>query len=244
MPAPKTKIAPKSTESQPSTDEGGPVPPFHLLPLNLGRVAEIADRDNSTRFALSGVHVVLNPDNTYVVEATDSKSFVRVTGPCNGSADEYPSGAIPQLEAAGNRRADALLPGDQWKEIFARATKLTRKSIKPILKSVAVKIGPNAATLAMTNIEQSPCESVRLVEGRFPPTDHILGQSEKDGKPLFSVNAKRLKELLQVLIAFSGGDAADYRVDFSSAGLGKPILIKTRNGEGQEAVGIVMPLEG
>lgn len=46
---------------------------MHLLPLTIAKVATAADSKNSTRFALSGVHIVLDPGGKFLVETTDSK---------------------------------------------------------------------------------------------------------------------------------------------------------------------------
>jgi hypothetical protein len=62
---------------------------MHLLPTNLAPLGDLADkRENGSRFALKGVHVRLNSDNTFSAAATDTKVLMQVTGPCVGPVDE------------------------------------------------------------------------------------------------------------------------------------------------------------
>ncbi len=208
---------------------------MNLLPLNLAKLADAADKKGSSRFALSSVHLRLHGDNTFLAEATDTHQIIRVTGDCPYPADEYP--AHPGLAAAPNGGIEALIPLDAWKSAFAMAKKV--KTRQPILKSLAVSIGKDVTTFAATNLDSYPTEQTRHVEGRFPPAGDIISQSIKGAKFLFAADAKLLSQNLATLASFS--DESEVRVEFSGNGPHKPIGIKL-TGVSARVESVVMPL--
>jgi len=201
---------------------------MNLLPLSIAKIADAADKKGSTRFALSGVHLKLHPDNTFTAEATDAKQLIRVTGNCVADVFEYP--AHPGLDSAPNGEVEALVPADSWRKAFAMAKKTKVKGRNmPILSSVAVQIGKEVTTFGATNLEQYPSEQSRNVEGRFPPTSDIIGQSSKNGKFLFAVDGLLLAKLLNTVSSLSEDDQP--RVEFYQAEPGKPIHLKLSESE-------------
>jgi hypothetical protein len=224
---------------------------MHLLPFQLGAVANLTDRRDSTRFALSNVNLRLYGDNTFCAESTDSKRLIRVTGPC-AEPDEYPSGGIPGFDAAPNGALAALVPGDVWKKTFSAAGKLVSARAfkqKPILGNVAVKVGDKVTTFGATNLERHLTESVSNGTGRYPPTGDILGQCQKHNRDVFSVDPVLLAEVLRTLAEFT--DEENKRVTFSvgrkckKTDTDKPILIRVDTAVGGMRVeSVVMPLAG
>lgn len=214
---------------------------FHLLPPTLARVADAADRKDSTRFALGNVHLRINADGTFTADATDSKRLLRVTGPCL-PAEDFPADAVPGLATAPNGATAALVPATAWRKAFTSAEKLTRKvaRTKPVLGSVAVSLSGDVTTFGATDLVAPTCETVANGTGRFPPTDDIMRQSRKV-KPLFSVDPLLLADQLRALADFC--DDTGMRVDFSTACPGKPLFITAHGNEfGLEATGLIMPL--
>lgn len=210
---------------------------MHLLPLNLAKIVDQTDSKNSTRFTLSAVHLRLMGDNTFIAEATDSKQLIRVTGNCVGDVSEYPEHA--GMKAAPNGSLEALVPGESWKAAFSMANKLAKKNRKPLLNSVAVKLGKDTATFGATNLDSYPVEQTRLVDGRFPPTGDILGRAQKKGEFVFAADPKLLAGLLNTMASFAGED--NKRVEFFIEDSNKPILIRHVGSE-LKAEGILMPL--
>lgn len=215
---------------------------MHLLPTTLGRLADLCS--DTPRWATSGVHVVLRPDNTFVAEATDAKGLVRVTGPCVGDPAAYPD--LPALTAAPNGRTDALIPGGVWRKTFAAADKLTRRGrTRANLRAVAVKLGAEVATFGMTDLETSPVESCRLVDGRFPPAADILPRPGR-GKDAVRVDPVLLADVLRVVAAAcpvpdSGATAS---VTIETYGPDKPVAIRCESADGLRVSALVMPLAG
>src|SRR4051812_24600494 len=114
---------------------------MHLLPLSLGRLADLASRPStSPRYALDAVFLRLNPDNTFEAVATDTRVLVRVTGPCIAPAADFP--LFPELASAPDSGTAALVPVEVWKRAFTWARKLTTRPgvTNPACRCVAVRI--------------------------------------------------------------------------------------------------------
>ena len=134
---------------------------MHLLPLNLGVLADHADPKEGGRWATTGVRVELS-EGRYRVTATDTKQLLDVSGPVVASADDYPE--WPALRDAPNGAASALVPAAKWKTFFATARKVAGKRFVPsALQSVAVKLTDGEATLACTDRDSHKAEGCRLV---------------------------------------------------------------------------------
>jgi len=214
---------------------------MHLLPTNLGRLADLT-REGYSRFALDGVKLRLYADNHFVAEATDEKVLLRLMGPCVAPAEDYPD-CVPGLADAPNGKCEALVPAAAWKKAFAGAKKLTARVRTAHLNAVAVKVGEKVATFAATNGTAHQCETVGNLEGEFPRTDVVLAAAERGApRARFGVDPLLLADLLRT-IADTTCDPEHMRVDFEVRRPDKAILIKATNGtNGMEARAIIVPL--
>jgi hypothetical protein len=180
----------------------------------------------------------------YCVEATDGKVLGRVTGECEDAAN-YP--VLPALQTASNGATEGLLPARAFREACKKVPKGVR--YHPILTHLAVVLAPNEATLASTDLDQINAGTYRQVEGKYPPVDDVLPKGEPTAR--FSVNAKLLKELLDVAAAFAGDDIPRVTVEVwmpKKAVPGQkeptavgPVRVRAKS-NGQEFVGCIMPL--
>lgn len=213
---------------------------MHLLPLHLARIADAADLKNSTRFALSAVHLRLPTPGTFVIESTDSKRLIRISGECQHKADDYPAHASLDAAAEDPKKKTFLVPAEVWKRSFTMAGKL--KSRDAINKTLAVKLGKDTATFAATNLDSYPVESTREIEGRYPPTDDIVKQTKKNTKFCFAVDPMLLADTLKAISSMQGDD--NKRVEFHVGKENTPIRILGRGANGEEIEAFVMPLAG
>ncbi len=212
---------------------------MHLLPTSLAKLADVSDARDSTRFSLSSVHLRVHGDNTFIAEATDSKRVLRVTGPCLADPNEFPSTTVPNFDAAPNSGMEALIPASGWREVFSRATKSNKK---PEIAGVAVKIGKDATTFgaADTFAAKTMCETVRHIEGRYPPIADVMGQCQKNNRLAFAADPVLLAELLRAMIPLI--DEGTQRVEFLVGDKpGKPVLVKGFN-PSLCVEGLIMPL--
>lgn len=207
---------------------------MHLLPTTLAKLADIAGGNG--RYAMNGIHLVLNGDNTFIAEATDTKFVVRVSGACR-EPDDYPIN--PAFELAPNGELEALIPAKFWKATFAAADKLTKRY--PKLRAVAAKIGKEEATFGYTNMDSSPCDRTRLIEGQFPPIANILPVSST-ATDTVCVDAKKLAELLTVVASMiPDGDATNNAVTLETRGNGL-MTVHVGRPDALRIIGGIMPL--
>jgi hypothetical protein len=209
---------------------------MHLLPLNIAKLVNVADQKDSTRFALSAVHLKLNDNGSFLAEATDSKRLIRVRGTVHEVREEYPQHGPFDAAPETPGKSRFLVPQAAWQRAFTMANKVGKRARhKPILKTVAVKLA-ETATFAATDLDSYPVEQTREIEGRYPPVDDILKQSCREAGFEFSVDAKMFGELLLAMASMQGGD--DKSVKLYSAGPGKPVYLagKGENGERLEAI--------
>ena len=213
-----------------------------MCPTSLGKLADVSDARDSTRFSLSSVHIHVHGDNTFIAEATDSKRVLRVTGPCLADPNEFPSATVPNFEAASNSGMEALIPASGWREVFSRPTKITKSTKKPEIAGVAVKIGKDATTFGAvdTFAAKTMCETVKHIEGRYPPIADIMGQCQKNNRLAFAADPVLLAELLRAMIPLI--DESTQRVEFLVGDKpGKPVLVKGFN-PSLCVEGLIMPL--
>lgn len=208
---------------------------MHLLPLNLARLAEHVG--DGTRYATSAIHVQLLDDNRFLAEATNCKVLVRVTGNCTGPAEDYPR--IPAMDNAPNGRCEGLIPAEAWVRAFGSAKKLARKLSKPILKSVAVKIGENEATLGATNLNQAQAETTRLMEGKFPPAGEVIPRSA-DAPVRIGVDPLMMADCLRTLAEHRSEDGGPVEIEIF--GPDGPLAMRVVTSE-TEATAVVMPID-
>lgn len=210
---------------------------MRLLPTNLAKLAEITTE--SSRFALDGIHVKFDSkDESFMVEATDAKSLIRVTGKV-GAADQYPTGRVLGLDEQPDGGTETVIAREEWKDIFTNAAKETRKVAKrkPVLGSVAVAIDKKtmATAFGYTNMEDSgSLHKAARAEGRFPATDDMViyaGRSEKT--TTIRVDARKLAELLNVIASLHDKDE-EVRVDIEipaatpSCRTNEPLVINSK----------------
>jgi hypothetical protein len=189
-------------------------PAVHLLPLNLGRLAEHAGDGRASRFALDGVLVEFLEGNRYAATATDTKVLVRVEGDCAAHPDEFPLSCVPALAHAPNGASKALVPARAWRESFKKAKSLTRKTRQTALRSLAVVVHEQVTTFAATDSEAAVCESTPNLTGKFAPYQDILEKTRKDGpcRLRVAVDPRMLAQLLQTAAEFAGDEC--HRVEF------------------------------
>jgi hypothetical protein len=213
---------------------------MHLLPLSLGRLADHAGR--SGIFAIDGVLLQRNDDNTFEAVATDTKTLIRVTGPCVAPASDYPM--FPELAEATDDYPWAIIPAIGWKRAFTWARKLTaRKGVSnPACRSVAVCIGTQETTFGVSDGEHPWWEASPNIVGRYPPyADIIASALAKPISGMFAADALRMSHLLATAAEFAD-NPSDLRVEIESRGGNNPIVVRSQQPGGVEFLGLVMPL--
>ena len=222
---------------------------MHLLPASLAKLADSADRKDSPKFALSAVHLMVNPPgdplapNTFAAEATDSRQLIRVSGPCVGTPSEYP--AHNGLAAAPNGGSEALIAGDTWRRAFAAAAKTAKRGArhKAILGTVAVVVGHDLTTFGATDLESYPTEQTRNMPGRFPPVAAIVKQAKQETRFAFAIDPKALAGVLETMAAIADADGEAGRVEFHLGEPGKPLYLRAVNSDGLTVEAVVVPLK-
>jgi len=207
---------------------------MHLLPLNLGVLAD--HTGDSARVSVGGVHLELS-EGRYTATATDCKQIISVSGPVVGDAAEYPE--LPGLRDAPDGATTANIPAKMFKAFFATAKKKTlKRTTRPELKSVAVKLSPHGATLACTDLDAGIVECTLQVEGRFPPIDQIF--PTKKPTMVFTVDPAYVAQMAKSLATFAD-DPTDAEMVVEITDAGRPILFKVERKDGTVARGLVMP---
>lgn len=210
---------------------------MHLLPNTLAPLAQIAEAKEGNRWAVTGVRLTLLPDGKWQAVATDTKMLLMASGEAPMPADDFPT--WDALENAPNTATQGLVPASHWATCFAAAKKLhgKRKWPKPPA-AVAVKLAPNAATLAYTDLDSHRAEGTKLVEGKFPPVDTIWPRRPKLTVPLDP-------DLLGKLLKAMGGmmpDDEGREVYFDIIDPLKPVILRAKGLDGVELKGLIMPL--
>lgn len=233
------------------------------LPVNLGAVADCADRkDAGGRFALKSVYVEVKPavpakleyaadghgppveveaakPAEYRVSATDTKQLIVVEGEAK---DET---LVPGLEAvrnAPNSGTKGLFPLATFKKVFADAAKATKYN--PACRQVLMSMLPVDARFGYCDFETEQVQYTPLMQERFPPVESILKDTRKKApKVTFAVDPKMLAGLLKTMASFC--DAESMRVEIEVRDPERAILLTCSNPEtGQKVTGLVMPLAG
>jgi|GEM_PF-7049287 len=213
---------------------------MHLLPLLLGRLADHADRETA-KYALGAVFLRLNNDNTFEAVATDTKTLVRVTGPCVAPPGDYP--IFAELAEAPDDGTTALIPVFIWRQAFTWARKLTARMevTNPACRSVAVRIGPQETTFGVSDGEHPWWERATNSTGRYVPYQDVITKALAE--PLntqFAVDPTRMAQLLTTAADFCQGSSTP-RVEIDSRGLNKPVVVRSTHA-GMEFLGLIMPL--
>jgi regulator of replication initiation timing len=137
---------------------------------------------------------------------------------------------------------EGLIPAAIWAKVFSSAAKTTRKAIKPILKSVAVKLGKEMATFGTTDLDSFPVEQTRLMAGRFPPAADIIDQTRKRATWSVWVDPTHLAKALKA-IGSVGCDEDDQAVELMfTDNPAKPFVIEAKRAGGIKSTAVVMPL--
>jgi len=217
---------------------------MNLLPTNIGSLAVIADKNEGTRWAVTGIEFeTLTDDNGMPAGwracATDTKRLLRITGGDVGSLEEYPM--PPAMESAPNGATKVLIPASKWDAFFKQAVQLTNKRfLKPILKSVALKIGDEQATFSATDLDSCPVVQTKLVEGKFPPADSVIPKKLRTGGSVIQFDARLLAETLNAINSMVPKDQASI-VRVESWTNMKPVHISSKSCPGMNIEGIIMP---
>lgn len=208
---------------------------FHLLPANLGPLAELAGRE-SQRYSTTGVRLTLCGDNTYRAEVTDGRKAATVTGDCE-DADQYPH--LEAIASAPDGETRSVVPASDWRAAFKGVGKGKVVRGKPILANVAVVMGKEVTTLASTDLERVQAAQPRNVDGHFPDLASLM--DGVDAEPMGSsvnVDARDLIDLLKAALAVAGDTG---RVTLELRGAGTPVVVRARR-QGQRFDGLLMPL--
>lgn len=228
------------------------------LPVNLGAVADAADRRGGAgRFALDAVYVELKQadrlvyppagqegppdmvtDRTYTVAATDTKRLVLVEGEC-GNPDDVPG--LEAVRTAPNGGTKGLIPLKVFKKTFADAAKATGRQ-QPAARQVLVALSEVQATLGYCDFETQQVQATPLVAGKFPPArDFIASTRKKKVAAKFAIDPKMFAEVLKTLASFCDGESM--RVEVEVRGESEPLILTAANAT-QKVTGLVMPLSG
>lgn len=213
-------------------------PAVHVLPLHLARLAEHADKkDTTARFALGCVRLSLEPDGTFSAEATDTKQLVRVVGAC-GNGEGFPVESVPRLATAPNGATSALVPFDTWKRTFSAAAKVKGASL-------GVVLGEHTTTFGTTNGATATVEQVENLQGKFPPARDHIDKAKRDATFTIRVDPKYLIELLRTAEKFTTEDYCGVTLHFNTGPNGhcKAFLVTAETVQG-EFSGLLMPLTG
>ena len=208
---------------------------MHLLPLNLGCLADHADPREGARWAVTGVELALTPGR-YRVTATDTKHLVSVSGPTVADADDYPT--WPALEAAPNGHVKSIIGAKGWKGFFSDATKVAGRKPGPT-RAVAVKIGAGVTTMGARNdTAENRTQVFTNDEGKFPPYEQIIPK----GQPTVAVylDAKMLAKVAGTLAKLADDDGGGITLEIIDQY--KPVMLRLDKADGTTADGLVMPI--
>jgi hypothetical protein len=216
----------------------------HLLPLSLGRLADLAARPGLTaKFALDAVLLKLHDDNTFEAVATDAKSLVCVRGLCVAPAADFP--LFPELASAPDDGTSALVPAEVWKRVFTWGRKLTtRKDVtNPACRCVAVRIGTSETTFGLSDERNPWSEAAAHVPGRYVPYEEVIAnflQQPLADRFAVSVDPVRLGWLLRIAAEFC--DPSAPRADVETHGPQRILTVRAVQPGGIEFFGLLMPL--
>lgn len=211
-----------------------------LLPMSIAKVSALADKKDSTRFALSGVHLKIQ-NGRWFAESTDSKRLIRVSGELSTKAiKEYPPHSGMDKAEHDPDIKECLIPAASWNRAFTMM-KPRKTSSKPALNNVALKFTKTEATFGATDLDSYPVENTRLLEGRFPTTDDIVKQTEKSVSLAFAVDPKLLADSLNAMAAMMG-DGDKRCVVYCDAKGEKPVILRAKGATGEEIELLMMPL--
>jgi DNA polymerase III sliding clamp (beta) subunit (PCNA family) len=189
------------------------------LPGNLAVLARIASKD-ATRYSLNAVSVRETTEG-YQVVATDGRRMAIVTGA--GVFDE----SIPELEESPDDAIEALVPASEWNRILKEARR----------ESAYVSIGKNVTTIVVGN----GVSTVQNQEGRFPDIERTAMDLCRSMIQV-RIDARLLAELLHVAAIFGSEYAGDAPVTLHFGGRERPLLVTTKNSDGQRFEAAIMPL--
>ncbi|MBY0459224.1 MAG: hypothetical protein K2V38_17985 [Gemmataceae bacterium] len=215
---------------------------MHLLPLSLGRLADLARLprvgSGSLRFALDAVQLTLFQANTFEATATDTVALARVRGRCVAAADEYP--LFNELASAPDTGTTALIPAAVWRRVFAAAKRMTARAANPACRSVAVRIGPAETAFGVTDGQAVWVDRAPNVTGRFPPCNETVERClAAPASDRVAVDPELFGDVLRVAASFAGETP---RVTIETNGPYRPFTLCTEPRDGLEFLGLLMPL--
>ncbi len=216
-------------EPPPEPKAAGPI----LLPPNLAGLVKLAATEEG-RYAMQSVMLEITPEG-YRAVATNGKVLGLIEGPPVGAFADYP--ALPGLATATNGASVGLIPSKAWTEGFRMIPKNMAK-YKPILNSLVCILGRHEVSFGATDLERAPTSYNRLLEGRFPDYRQVFPR--QDVVVEITVNPLLLIEVLKVAAAIAPADACKVTLSIHTPTV--PMLVKTKNAQGQKFTGLVMPL--
>ena len=213
---------------------------MHLLPLNLGPIADVCASAEHSRFgATTGVQLTVKRDASgiecYSAVATDGRRLIAVEGETT-DGKEYPH--VAALAAAPNGAMSATIDGRTWKKLFTGAGKLVgKRGCNPKCRAVAVVMGEQVSTIGATNLESANVETVRNLEGRFPNWKQVVPM-ETQAEYVVQFDPAIMAETLSAMAKIVGDES--HRVVMRLNG-DSPIVLQAANAEGK-VTGVVVPL--
>lgn len=211
-----------------------------LIPRSVLAARKCGDTQ-SARYALGGLCLTRDPEtNQPFAVATDGGKLVALTWN-EPAAAEFPA----DLDLAHRPGCQFTIPTAALDKVAA--CKIGAKSIKPALRHIAVQepADDKACTAPMiaTSVDETARFEPRLQEGRFPRWRDIV--TAPKNAITFCVDANRLIDLLQAMIAHTGTNkSAPASVVFSvdpDEAFRRALVVSSADAFGNQAVGVLMP---
>lgn len=195
-----------------------------VLPPNLSAVADVASGE-TRRYVLGSVHLRRITETEYVVEASDGKIAVKVTGE---SETRPTKEELPGWSDKEYGESDALISADDWKHVLKENAK--RKGV-PSVRNTAIMICPNSVEF----VSLDGTRTCMRVDGIFPDLDAVIPKGEPSLSIKFSAKA-----MLQIVKCISDILGKDTILDFDFFGAGKPARIAAQS-DSQKVLALILP---
>ena len=197
---------------------------------------------NSRRYALGGVMFTRDPETRQpFAVATDGGKLVALTWKEPNDAN-FPAEGIDHTWQPG---CEFIIPTAALDKVAA--CKIGTKSKNPVLHYVAVQEPAddtvNTAPMIATSIDETARFDPKLQEGRFPRWRDVIPATKN--AITFCVDANRLIDLLQAMIAHTGTNknapaSVVFSVDPDEA-FRRALVVSSADSSGNQAVGVLMP---
>lgn len=219
--------------------------PGILLPSNLLPLAGLCVKKNDEcRWALKGVYVEsVDGGKAYRVCAGNTYRMVIVEG-VTKDMEEYPTSQ--EFKDSENGKTATVIPALFFSEQMKGVTELNKKTRKPILKNVAVRMSEESITMEYTDTHKTVTSFSRKSDGIYPHIDRIIHR--KRGKVSVILDGRQWCELANTVGKVCGfieedDESKTVQIDFYETG--KAVVIRAMNEDlEQKITAIVMPQAG